>query len=522
MSTELAQQIAKLKTDRGAVILAHNYQLSEVQDIADFTGDSLELSRKAAATDAKVIVFCGVHFMAETAKILSPDKIVLIPDPNAGCPMADMITADELREFKAMHPGVPVVAYVNTSAEVKAESTICCTSANAVRVVESLDSDTVLFVPDKSLGAYVASKTSKKVIPYSGFCPTHHRILARDVISAKREHPYAVVVAHPECTPDVLALADGIESTSGMLQMGKGERREGVHSLHRARPPSPSQNGQPGQDVLQPQRAQHLSEHEEDHARKGTLESRGHEIRDRDRPGHHRQGSVCHRRDDCDMISLSRSYVERVVRAALDEDIGSGDITTLLTVPVDTTASANIVAKSSGIIAGIGVARTAFAMLDPKIAFQVDMTDGSVVEHGDHIAGVSGDAHPILSAERVALNFLQRMSGIATLTATYVSLVAHTHAKIIDTRKTTPGLRLLEKYAVTVGGGANHRFNLSDGILIKDNHIAAAGGIKNAVTAAKANAPHTLKIEVEVDDSEPARTGHIRRRRRRAARQHDP
>ena len=218
MSTELIQRIDDLKTERGAVILAHNYQLPEVQDIADFTGDSLELSRKAAATDAKLIVFCGVHFMAETAKILSPDKTVLIPDPKAGCPMADMIDAKGLREFKALHPGVPVVAYVNTTAEVKAESTICCTSANAVRVVESIDSDTVLFVPDKSLAMYVQSKVTKNVIPYSGYCPTHHRILAQDVITAKREHPGAVVVAHPECTLDVLALADGIESTSGMLR----------------------------------------------------------------------------------------------------------------------------------------------------------------------------------------------------------------------------------------------------------------------------------------------------------------
>lgn len=221
-NTELVEQIQKLKTDRGAVILAHNYQLPEVQDIADSAGDSLELSRKAAATDADVIVFCGVHFMAETAKILSPEKTVLIPDPKAGCPMADMINAQELREFKALHPGVPVVAYVNTTAEVKAESTICCTSANAVRVVESMESHTVLFVPDKSLGAYVASKVlDKKVIPYCGYCPTHHRILAQDVINAKREHPEALVVAHPECTMDVLKLADGIESTSGMLRYVK-------------------------------------------------------------------------------------------------------------------------------------------------------------------------------------------------------------------------------------------------------------------------------------------------------------
>lgn len=216
--SNLVEKIQSLKHQRRAVILAHNYQLAEVQDIADFTGDSLELSRTAAKTDAEVIVFCGVHFMAETAKILSPKKTVLIPDPKAGCPMADMINAQELREFKALHPGLPVVAYVNTSAEVKAESTICCTSANAVRIVESIDSDAVLFVPDKSLGAYVASKTNKRVISYCGYCPTHHRILAQDVLRVKKEHPDAVVVAHPECTMDVLKLADAIESTSGMLR----------------------------------------------------------------------------------------------------------------------------------------------------------------------------------------------------------------------------------------------------------------------------------------------------------------
>lgn len=233
-NADLTDRIQKLKTERGAVILAHNYQLPEVQDIADFTGDSLELSRQAASIDAPVIVFCGVHFMAETAKILSPDRTVLIPDPRAGCPMADMITAKDLREFKALHPGLPVVAYVNTTAEVKAESTICCTSANAVKVVQSMDSDAVLFVPDKSLGAYVASKTTKRVIPYSGFCPTHHRILAQDVLKTKREHPEAVVVAHPECTIDILALADGIESTSGMLRyVRESEAREFIMCTER-------------------------------------------------------------------------------------------------------------------------------------------------------------------------------------------------------------------------------------------------------------------------------------------------
>ena len=225
--SSLVEQINTLRDERGAVILAHNYQLGEVQDAADFVGDSLELSRKAAATGAKVIVFCGVHFMAETAKILSPEKTVILPDPKAGCPMADMITADQLREFKSQHPGLPVVAYVNTSAEVKAESTICCTSANAVKIVESLGADTVLFVPDKCLAAYVASKTSTRVIPYSGYCPTHHRILAGDVLRTRREHPEALVLAHPECTMDVIKLADAVESTSGMIRyVGESSAKE--------------------------------------------------------------------------------------------------------------------------------------------------------------------------------------------------------------------------------------------------------------------------------------------------------
>jgi quinolinate synthase len=218
MTDDLVARIIELKKQRNAVIIAHNYQLGEVQDIADFTGDSLELSRKAAETDAEVIIFCGVHFMAETAKILSPHKTVLIPDVHAGCPMADMITAEQLREFKAQYPGHPVVAYVNTSAAVKAESDICCTSANAIKVVEAVDSDEILFVPDKSLGAYVQSKTDKKIVLYPGYCPTHHRILQRDVLACKAEHPNAKVIAHPECTMEVIEIADTVASTSGIIR----------------------------------------------------------------------------------------------------------------------------------------------------------------------------------------------------------------------------------------------------------------------------------------------------------------
>ncbi|MDP2917198.1 MAG: quinolinate synthase NadA [Dehalococcoidia bacterium] len=219
--SELAEKISKLRTERKAVILAHNYQRPEIQDIADFVGDSLELSQNAARTDAEVVVFCGVHFMAETASILSPNKKVLMPDLDAYCPMANMITAEQLRERKETLPGVPVVCYVNTSAEVKAESDICCTSANALKVVESVESDSVLFVPDQYLANFIASKTKKQIHYWPGYCPTHARIQAEDILKLKAEYPQAKVMAHPECKPDVIALADEVLGTGGMLRFAR-------------------------------------------------------------------------------------------------------------------------------------------------------------------------------------------------------------------------------------------------------------------------------------------------------------
>ena len=214
----LIEKIQKLKKERNAVILAHNYQLSEVQDIADFTGDSLDLSRRAAQSDAAVIVFCGVHFMAETAAILAPGKKVLLPEKNAGCPMADMITAAKLRELKKENPGALVVSYVNTTAEVKAETDICCTSANAEKILRTLSGRKVIFVPDRNLGSYASSKAGCEMIIYDGYCHVHSRILAQHIKDAKHKHPKAEVVAHPECNPDVSALADKVLSTSGMLE----------------------------------------------------------------------------------------------------------------------------------------------------------------------------------------------------------------------------------------------------------------------------------------------------------------
>lgn len=215
---ELIKEIERLKKERNAIILSHNYQRPEIQDVADYVGDSLGLARKGAESTADVVVLCGVRFMAETVSILSPDRCVLMPDPGAGCPMANMITAANVRDLRMKNPDAACVAYVNTSAEVKAEVDVCCTSSNAVEVVESVESDEVLFVPDKYLGQYVQSKTEKKLILWNGFCPTHVRIQAEDILREKKAHPGAETMVHPECTPQVTALADAVLSTGKMME----------------------------------------------------------------------------------------------------------------------------------------------------------------------------------------------------------------------------------------------------------------------------------------------------------------
>lgn len=222
LDVDIEKRIRELKKKRNAVILSHNYQLPEVQDIADYRGDSLELSRIAAKTKAEVIVFCGVHFMAETASILCPDKLVIMPDKQAGCPMASMITAAQLRQLKKEHPKAVAVGYVNTSAEVKAELDVCCTSTNAVAVVNHLKSSPeIIFVPDKYLADYVSKKTGRKLISWNGFCPTHVKILPEDIKREKQFHPKAKVIVHPECLPSVVALADAVLSTSAMGKFAK-------------------------------------------------------------------------------------------------------------------------------------------------------------------------------------------------------------------------------------------------------------------------------------------------------------
>jgi quinolinate synthase len=215
---DLVRGIRALKEEREAIILAHNYQRGPVQDIADLTGDSLELSRAAASMEGKVIAFCGVDFMAETAAILSPEKKVLLPAGDACCPMAQMVTAGEVRLVRERYPGAAVVAYVNTTAEVKAESDICCTSANAVKVVNSLSEDRVIFLPDRNLALYAARFTGKEILPWEGYCIVHDRYTPAEVRAARARHPGAEVIVHPECRPEVIDLADGVYSTSGIIR----------------------------------------------------------------------------------------------------------------------------------------------------------------------------------------------------------------------------------------------------------------------------------------------------------------
>ena len=243
---DILSKIQELKKEKNAVILAHNYQIPEVQDIADYRGDSLELSRIASRLKEEVIVFCGVHFMAETAAVLSPNKKVLIPDNKSTCPMANMITAKKLRALKGKHPDATVVAYVNTGADIKAEVDVCCTSTNAVKVVESLkDSPEIIFVPDKYLAHYVRRVTGRKIISWEGFCPTHIKILPEDIMREKKLHPDAEVLVHPECIPEVVDLADKVVSTSGMCKYAKtsdskefiiGTEKELIYRLHQDNP----------------------------------------------------------------------------------------------------------------------------------------------------------------------------------------------------------------------------------------------------------------------------------------------
>jgi quinolinate synthase len=224
---ELVEKIRRLKADRGAVILAHNYQPPEIQDVADYLGDSLDLSRLAQRIEEQIIIFCGVHFMAETATILSPEKKIILPEPSAGCPMADMLSADDLVSLQKDHPDAAVVMYVNSTAEVKAHTDICCTSANAVKVVESIpEGKKIIFGPDQYLGGWVQGQTGREMIIWNGYCPSHQRIFPEQIEKLRKENPDAVVMVHPEVNPEVAGTADQVLGTSGMIRFAGESNRE--------------------------------------------------------------------------------------------------------------------------------------------------------------------------------------------------------------------------------------------------------------------------------------------------------
>ena len=253
----MTEEIEKLKLERNAVILAHNYTRPEVQDAADFTGDSLELARRATQVDADVIVFCGVYFMAETAAILNPTRTVLIPDATAGCPMADMITAEQLRELKARHPGAKAVCYVNSTAEVKAECDMCVTSGNAEKVMKTFAPDQeILFVPDQHLGGHIAGMLGRKYTLWPGYCPTHQMITAKAIADARAAHPGAPVLVHPECAKDVREAADHALSTGGMCKFARESSAKEivvgteVGILHRLKAENPEKTFYPVNDRL--------------------------------------------------------------------------------------------------------------------------------------------------------------------------------------------------------------------------------------------------------------------------------
>ncbi len=225
----MTDEISRLKKEKDAIILAHNYQIPEVQKIADFIGDSLDLSKKAQSVSQKIIVFCGVKFMAESAKILSPEKTVLIPSLNADCPMADMVTGEDLRKEKKRDKALKTVCYVNTNAETKAECDVCCTSANAVEVAKHIDGDKILFAPDENLAHWVSLHTKKRIIPWKGFCYVHKQFTREEVAQSRAEHPDAVVIVHPECKPEVVELANEVLSTNGMIRyVSSSEKKEFV------------------------------------------------------------------------------------------------------------------------------------------------------------------------------------------------------------------------------------------------------------------------------------------------------
>ena len=494
--------ILALKRRRNAVILGHNYMTPEIfHCVSDIVGDSLALAREAMKVDADVIVLAGVHFMAETAKLMNPSKTVLIPDTRAGCSLAASITAADVRLLRERYPGVPVVTYVNTSAAVKAESDICCTSGNARKVIESLGVERVIMLPDEYLAQNIAAQTGVKIITWAGRCEVHERFTAAQIRELRAENPGVVVLAHPECPPEVVAEADFTGSTADMSGYVGSKKPARVVLITECSMADNVSVHHPDVQFVRPcNLCPHMKRITLANIRSALEEMRYEVTIDPAVAGRARLAVERMLAVRSILPPLPAIMVEPSVRAALLEDLGrAGDLTTDAIVPTGARTETALMARQAGVVAGLDFAAAAFRLIDPAIEVIVERADGSRLAPGDLIAVIRGPARGILTAERTALNFLCHLSGIASATRGIVDAIAGTKAQVVCTRKTMPGLRAAQKYAVRVGGGSNHRFGLDDAVLIKDNHVAIAGGVRTAVERARAGVGHLVKIELEVD-----------------------
>ncbi|RKR07293.1 quinolinate synthetase /nicotinate-nucleotide pyrophosphorylase [carboxylating] [Kushneria sinocarnis] len=491
--------IERLKHEHHAVVLAHNYMPPEIHAlVGDIRGDSLALAREAKRVAADTIVQAGVHFMAETTKILCPERRVLIPDTRAGCSLAASISGAQVRALKRRYPAVPIVTYVNTSAEVKAESDICCTSSNALAVVEAIaaewGSERVIMLPDEHLARNVAARTHVSILVWQGHCEVHERFTPAQVGAIRRAHPGVQVLAHPECPSGVLAAADFAGSTTALEHWVDEHRPERVLLLTECSMSDNLISRHPQIDFV---RGCTLCPHMQRITLDGILLALA-----RGEPEVQLDDTIATRARQAieAMLALPAALLDPLVALALREDLGrGGDITSEALIPAGHHGRLALVPRRAGVIAGLDVLQRVLMQVDPTVEVSLHCHDGDRVAAGATLATLAGPTRSLLAAERIALNFMTRLSGIATLTRRLVDRLEGTGVRIACTRKTTPGLRALEKHAVRLGGGTNHRLGLDDAFLIKDNHLAAAGGVRPALARARAMLGHLRMIELEVD-----------------------
>ena len=516
MQKSLIENIRALKKQKQAVILCHNYQRPEIYEVADFVGDSLELCKKARTTDAKMIIFCGVYFMAESAAILNPKMKVVIPTKDAGCALSDMIDARELRAEKKKYPNAAVVCYVNSSAAVKAESDACCTSSNAADVVRALPQKQILFVPDKNLADFVARQVpDKEIIAWDGFCPIHQRLSKEHLLQAKTFHPDAKIIAHPECTEEVRSVADYVVSTSGMMKVAKeSPATEFICTtecgmIQRMMKEIPGKKFHTVCSLCFNMKKNTLELIEKALVNESPEVKVPDDIKLKALLAFQKmfEITVGNPHNQADILNIKnpiyRNRVDKFTNHELKLDVGRGDITSEKLFKKGKVFQASIVAKEAGILAGRAEIEY---FLSGKLDTIFFFKDGDFFPTGAKLARVKGDVKEILKVERVMLNLLGRMCGIATFTNKLVKKAQAVNPNILvsPTRKTLWGW--LDKRACALGGAVTHRLSLDDAVLIKDNHLKAFGvDIKGAIGKFFPTGGEPPRfIEIEVNDMEAA------------------